>query len=276
MTREDEATPAQDSAESQFSQYARPLIDEAVGQAAALASSTDAEVLHQMRVALRRLRSLLWAYRPLLDRGFDDQQRALFKRLAAAAGETRDWDILIELLKHAPESAALDIAALEAERAKALQRSRELLAGRDVKPMLRAALQTANRALNTAHERTPLERFARRRFASADRSLKRRMRRAAHAKRGDYASFHDVRKAAKKVRYLLEFFEPLLAKKQRKALKPLKKVQKRLGELNDVVASEALLQHNLGVFPDAQSGGTVLAILGKARKRKMRAAAKLM
>lgn len=276
MTREDEATPAQDSAESQFSQYARPLIDEAVGQAAALASSTDAEVLHQMRVALRRLRSLLWAYRPLLDRGFDDQQRALFKRLAAAAGETRDWDILIELLKHAPESAALDIAALEAERAKALQRSRELLAGRDVKPMLRAALQTANRALNTAHERTPLERFARRRFASADRSLKRRMRRAAHAKRGDYASFHDVRKAAKKVRYLLEFFEPLLAKKQRKALKPLKKVQKRLGELNDVVASEALLQHNLGVFPDAQSGGTALAILGKARKRKMRAAAKLM
>jgi CHAD domain-containing protein len=276
MTREDETTPTEHSAESHFSLYAKPLIDEAVGQATALASSTDAEVLHQVRVALRRLRSLLWAYRPLLERGFDDQQRALFKRLAAAAGETRDWDILIELLKDTPEGAALDGAGLEAARAKALQRSRALLASAEVKPMLRDALHSANRALNTAPQRTPLERFARRRFASADRSLRKRVRRAAQAKRGDYASLHDVRKAAKKVRYLLEFFEPLLAKKQRKTLKPLKKVQKRLGELNDVVASEALLQRNLDVFPDAQAAQAALAMLGKARKRRMKAAAKLL
>jgi hypothetical protein len=44
------------------------------------------------------------------------------------------------------------------------------------------------------------------------------MRRASHAKRSDYASYHEVRKAGKKVRYLLEFFEPLLARKHSSSL----------------------------------------------------------
>ncbi|CAB3809004.1 CHAD domain-containing protein [Paraburkholderia fynbosensis] len=63
-------------------------------------NDANAEKLHRLRVALRRLRTLLWAYRPMLDAKFDNEQRELFKSLASAAGNTRDWDILIALVEN--------------------------------------------------------------------------------------------------------------------------------------------------------------------------------
>lgn len=104
------STAEPDTAESHFSTFATPLIDEAVAHAAKLQAKPDAEVLHKLRVALRRLRSLLWAYRPLLDKQLDDRQRELFKELAGAAGQTRDWDIVTDLLCQVlgPEKAPLD------------------------------------------------------------------------------------------------------------------------------------------------------------------------
>lgn len=68
-------------------------------RADALETEPDAEKLDKLRVSLRQLRTLLWAYRPLLDSEFDSQQRAVNKFLANAAGSTRDWDILIGLVE---------------------------------------------------------------------------------------------------------------------------------------------------------------------------------
>src|ERR1700688_3589314 len=91
-----------ETAESQFSSYATPLVNDAISRAAALNANPDAEVFDKLRVALRRLRSFLWAYRPLLNRNFNDKQRAFFKYFASAAGKTRDWDIFIKLLNDTP------------------------------------------------------------------------------------------------------------------------------------------------------------------------------
>ncbi|MDE1179239.1 CHAD domain-containing protein [Paraburkholderia sp.] len=276
MKHDTDAPASPDSAEAHFSSYATPLVDDAIAHAASLDADPDAEVLHRLRVTLRRLRSLLWAYRPLLDRGFDDTQRLMFKFLADAAGKTRDWDILIELLDQTLDRGEAAPASLRAARAEALGSSRETLSQAEIKATLRDALKQANVALNTAHQRTPLRKFACKRLALAEKSLDRRMRTASRAKRGDYASFHEVRKAAKKVRYLLEFFEPLLTKKQLKRTKPLKKIHQRFGALNDVVASEALLQSAHGVFPDDASGDAAMAALKKERKRRAKSAAKLL
>jgi CHAD domain-containing protein len=145
-----------------------------------------------------------------------------------------------------------------------------------VKGALRDTLKEANRELNTAHVRTPLPKFARKRLGEAQKSMAKRMKRAARARRSDYASYHEVRKAGKKLRYLTEFFEPMLAKKQLKAIKPLKKLQKRFGALNDVVASEQLLRDNQALFADEAAAGHALDALAKERKRRVRAAAKLL
>jgi CHAD domain-containing protein len=268
--------PHDGNAQAHFSHYAAPLIDNAVSCAAALRGDHDAEVLHKMRVSLRRLRTLLWAYRPLLDETFDEQQRALFKFFANAAGKTRDWDILIGLLDSTADAHDQAHDALRAARAETFEASRETIERANVKTALREALKEANRELNTAHERTPLPKFARKRLDAAQKSMEKRMKRAARAKRSDYASFHEVRKAGKKLRYLTEFFEPMLAKKQLKSIKGLKKLQKRFGELNDVVASEQLLRDHPNVFADEAASARALDALAKERKRRMRAAAKLL
>jgi CHAD domain-containing protein len=277
MKLDSQASPStHDTAESRFSSYATPLVDDAISCAAALSADPNAEVLHKLRVGLRRLRSLLWAYRPLLNRDFDDKQRALFKYFASAAGKTRDWDILIELLNDTLHVKQAPTDGLQAARNDALTSSREALSDANIKTALREALKNANKELNTAHERTPLSKFARERLRSAEESLHKRMRRASHAKRSDYASYHEVRKAGKKVRYLLEFFEPLLVKKQLKSAKELKRIQKRFGALNDVIASEELLRGKRDIFPDDASVDNALTALEKERKRRVRAAAKLL
>ncbi|HZZ03518.1 CHAD domain-containing protein, partial [Paraburkholderia sp.] len=86
------------SAESAFASYAAPLVDEAIEHASVVREDASPEALHKLRVSLRRLRSLWWAFEPLLDKGENTRQRALYKYLATAAGKTRDWDILIELI----------------------------------------------------------------------------------------------------------------------------------------------------------------------------------
>src|SRR4051794_36471390 len=86
------------SAQAAFASYAAPLVDRAIELAHAVRDDTSPEALHQLRVSLRRLRSLWWAFHPLLEQAENRRQRALFKYLATAAGKTRDWDIVIQLL----------------------------------------------------------------------------------------------------------------------------------------------------------------------------------
>ncbi|HWT35328.1 MAG TPA: CHAD domain-containing protein [Paraburkholderia sp.] len=268
--------PHDGTAQAHFPHYAAPLIDNAQACAAALHTNPDAEMLHRLRVSLRRLRTLLWAYRPLLDEQFDNQQRALFRFYANAAGRTRDWDILITLLDEMGDAQEQPSEALQAARAHALDASRATLEQADVKRALREMLKEANRELNTAHERTSLPKFARRRLAAAQKSMAKRMKRAARAKRSDHASYHEVRKAGKKLRYLAEFFQPMLAKKQLKTIKPLKKLQKRFGALNDVVASEQLLRENQTLYADPEAVAHALDALAQERRRRMRGAGKLL
>ncbi|MFM0737480.1 CHAD domain-containing protein [Paraburkholderia xenovorans] len=263
-------------AEPAFASYAAPLVDEAIEQAAAVREDASPEALHKLRVSLRRLRSLWWAFSPLLEKGENTRQRALYKYLASAAGKTRDWDILIELITREDESAPEMRAKLEEVRGGALATSRETLSNADVKHLLRDALTSATKELNTAHERVPLRKFADKRVAASERSLKKRMKRASHAKRANYAAFHDVRKAGKKLRYLLEFFGPVLQGGHKRTLKRLKQIQKRFGKLNDIVASEMLLRDNASLLAGAGDTGGAQDWLAKERKRRMRSAAGLL
>jgi CHAD domain-containing protein len=58
----------------------------------------DVEALHQMRVAVRRLRSDLRTLRPLLERAWADGLSDAMRPLAASLGAVRDLDVLVERL----------------------------------------------------------------------------------------------------------------------------------------------------------------------------------
>lgn len=269
-------TDTAESAQSQFAHYAKPLVDEALARAALV--DPNADDFHKLRIALRRLRTLLWAWRPLLGRDAAERERAFLKRAAAAAGEARDWDIAVKLLgaQDAAGKAGGSLAGerIEAARREARARAAVTLSAADLKHALREMLHATNRALNTSSERTPVKRLARERVGDARRALKQRRHRAEKAKRGDYAQWHEVRKGAKKLRYLLEFFEPQLKARDVGRLKSLKKLQKRFGKLNDAVATEQLLGAHPEVFADPASADTALAALKRERKHRRRAAAK--
>ena len=270
-------------AESTFAALAAPLVDEALSHNASIHADASPESLHQLRVALRRLRSLWWAYGPLLDRQENTRQRSLYRFLADAAGKTRDWDILLELLaaekNEESEAGALGAAPaclLEA-RERALATSRETLVNADIRNVLHGALASTSKELNTAPERHALQKFAAKRVHVAEKSLRKRMRKASRAKRADYELLHDVRKAGKKVRYLIELFGPVLDDVGHDhTLKRLKKLQQCFGELNDVTASIALLRENTNLFSDETEAHAALALLKERRKACRREAVQLL
>ncbi|MDR6390841.1 CHAD domain-containing protein [Paraburkholderia phenoliruptrix] len=270
------SNPPEPTAQAAFASYAAPLVSDAIAYANAVRDDPSPEALHKLRVSLRRLRSLWWAFAPLLEKGENTRQRALYKYLANAAGKTRDWDILIELIRHEDVAANSLTPTLEEARGNALTTSRETLTNADVKHLLREALTSASTDINTAHERVPLHKFASKRVAASERSLMKRAKRARRARRSNYAAFHDVRKAGKKLRYLLEFFEPVLSGSHKRTLKRLKQVQKRFGALNDIVASEMLLRDNASLLAGSGDTEGVLHWFHKERKRRMRSAAGLL
>jgi CHAD domain-containing protein len=247
-------------------------VEEALQRSAHL--ERGAENLHKLRVALRRLRTLLWIWQPLLAREMATLERGYLKRVGAAAGAARDWDIVAQRLA----SLDADVIAerLNAVRGSALECACETLSAADLHHALREMLHKVNHALNTARRRTSIELLVSERLRVARRSLKKRVRRASKAEKGDYAAWHDVRKAAKKLRYTLEFFAPMLSRRDTKRLKPLKRLQKRFGNLNDSVTVERLVHDHREIFKDDASADHAFDALQRERKRHQRRAARLV
>ncbi|WP_434716947.1 CHAD domain-containing protein [Paraburkholderia sp. A2RO-4L] len=117
-------------AEAAFSDIASPIVDEAIKQAKEIAGDPSAEGLHQLRISMRRLRSLWWSYRPLLDMGENTRQRDLFRSLADSAGKARDYDILIELLKLQQKDGETLPPEISDARQEALDNGRKVLSKR--------------------------------------------------------------------------------------------------------------------------------------------------
>lgn len=272
----DQGKQREPCAETAFSDIASPIVDEAIEQANGVASAPSAEGLHQLRITMRRLRSLWWSYRPLLDAGENTRQRDLFRSLADSAGKARDYDILIELLKLQHKKGKVLPPEFSGARQEALDIGREVLSNPELKTLLLDALSQTSGSLVARQDRQPLQTFSDSRVAASEKQLRKCVRHAAKVKRSDVAAFHDVRKAGKKARYLLELFGPVLSRQHRKTLIRLKKIQKRFGALNDVVASEKLLRDNASLLAAISEPERTLKWFRKERERRLRAAAALL
>lgn len=218
-----------------------------------LRTSGAVEAIHQARVAIRRLRSALVAFRPAV-RGADARRHnAELRWLAAQLGTARDIDVLLPRIDHRATRARLASA-----RADACTRARLACAsyrGRMLWIDLAEWLALGDWADRKAARR-PLMPSA----ADALERLHRRLLSKAPSVIGDDdEARHEARKTAKKLRYAVGFFAPLLdARDQRKARKrytaPLKDLQQYLGDLNDIAVLPATLAA-LGVDPAAAAQG---------------------
>jgi CHAD domain-containing protein len=260
-----------------FSSLATALVDEAVQRVNELATRGDAEGFHQLRVAFRKLRALYWAYSPYLGEEVVAQATEEFRRLAAVAGGTRDWDIAGDLLKAAQESGASIeplLAAVREKRAEAVAGSQTVIQSAAVEAFLTDALLRAETALQSCCSNLPIRAFARKRVRLAQRALRKRSRRAARRETAHEEELHDVRKAGKKLRYLLEFFQPVLKDTHDRTLKDLTTVQNKLGNFNDIAASETLIRSSSFNDVPAEVVQASLQWLAEQKYRRMLAASR--
>jgi len=210
--------------------------------------SDDPEVAHQLRVALRRLRALLWAYRPLLSEDFAEQWRQTFGEVATVVGNARDWDIILNALATAvpPEHPSLPnlLQALEQVSEHARHEGRHALAALAPSQLV-ANFRVAMIDATTAEACTdkPLVAFAQARVDAASRLLDKQLARATG---GSMKELHRTRIQIKRLRYVLEYFSPLLGKAEHKRIQRLTDLQDALGELNDAVVGAGLLSE----FPE--------------------------
>jgi CHAD domain-containing protein len=216
-------------------------------------SGGDPEDLHQMRVAVRRMRAVLAAAGDAVDRRWADQLRAELRWLGQVLGPVRDLDVLIERLRG--ESA--DFSADERDAVEALLcglvRKRRTARQR----LLRTLRSARYAALVTALE----EAVAAGPPAAADQVVpldlvRRPYRKAVRQVRkvdqdGSDEALHALRIRGKRLRYAAELIEPEQGRPVRKLVKAVTALQDVLGEHQDaVVASARLRELAAGAEPE--------------------------
>ena len=213
------------------------------------------EFVHQARVAIRRLRSAINLFSPLLSQDFIAVYSPRWRDLANQLGSARDWDVfLAETLAPLEEAfpGDADLAELRA-RSEAIQKkaqasaavalmqadySRLLLAFSAA--LFRVEAPTIAGPDKSSASMPSLRRFAARRLQKRARMIETLVRE--HG-RMNAERRHELRIAFKKLRYALEFFAPILQRKRLIAYQAsLSSIQDLLGTLNDQVTASRLIK----------------------------------
>jgi len=242
----------------------------------------DPEGVHQLRVAVRRLRSALTLFEPVLAA---DRVAALTgeaRWAMAELGPVRDRDVFVTetlppVAAARPNDAAL--AALRATAEDARERSyvglrRAMASARWTRFVLGLARWIQARGwyddADTATQLAlaePLGRFAERLLDKRAKAVKKRGRNFAEL---DAEHRHEVRKSLKKLRYAAEFLRELYPDKATKRyLKRLSTLQDAFGHMNDAATAETLLAELIEADEPrlAEARGLVLGWYGHAAAR---------
>ncbi len=220
---------------------------------------TRPEPVHQMRVALRRLRAILRLFRPATGAPLLLRLEAELKTLAGRLGPARDWDVFLagigaEVAAAVGEDARLAalLRAARAAREAAYATLREALSEPEFRLL---ALDLAEAAAHPAAWRpaapapeTELAGFA---AALLERRWRKLRKRGKEMARLDLAAFHALRIEAKRLRYAAELFAPLWpGKGTRRFLKHLARLQDAMGLANDAEVARGLV----AALPGAGAG----------------------
>jgi CHAD domain-containing protein len=226
------------------------------------------DAVHQMRVAIRRMRSALQAYGPVVDRAATRELTDELKWLAGVLGEARDLEVLHDRFTRAvdglpdelvigPVKARLThyfagretdahtamIAALDSDRYLALLAAIDRLLADP--SLTRLARVKARKELATLVGRT---------FRRVDRHVRAADQRSDEERDVEW---HEARKAGKRLRYATEAAAPVLGAPADRLVKRVKKVQELLGDHQDaVVARPVLREIGIRAHLDGENGFT--------------------
>ena len=248
--------PADDiSLDDAFAQFLRSALQQLALNQPAAEDGRDPEGVHQLRIALRRLRCALTLLRPLAPSATLASLRADAKWLAGMLGSARNWDVFLSQTLTEVAEACNTVAGFDAVRQIAEQSrrngyatARAALVDRRIgrfELALGAWVEQRGWRCNVAGDRlpelaAPAAVFAARALAKQhDRVLKR----GRHFKHLPLEGRHELRLAVKKLRYTADFFLPLLGADgaAKRYARRLSRLQERLGRYNDAGTTRHLL-----------------------------------
>ena len=189
----------------------------------------DPEYLHQVRVAIRRLRVALRAFRTLAKRRAAEEFDMRLSRTMRRLGPARDWDVLRASRRAFPARAKRLVERAHAE-------ARAALASRAFLLLLDEVLAWSQRRpwrASAAPER-PAAAFGRKAVRRLERDLAHAAEGADWSREGDR---HRIRIRAKRLRYAAGFFDPAA-----QPVAELRALQEALGDLRDLQVRRRLLR----------------------------------
>ncbi|MCA3279137.1 MAG: CHAD domain-containing protein [Roseomonas sp.] len=243
------------SAEACFTMAIGHLLEVALQVAPIARAGIEIEGVHQLRVALRRLRSVLKVFRPITG---CKQGRALdgvLREMLGLLGPARDWDVFLvgvgaDLAALLPEDKRLQslMAAAEAKRQAAYAALAEALDG----PGWRAAVTSGLAFMlekpwrtGAGDERLGLLDAPPQDFAALvlDKRWGSLLEAGAEIETLPAEALHELRLDAKRLRYAAEVFAPVFPKKAaRRFQRRLAGLQEELGRSNDAAVARSLVQ----------------------------------
>ena len=237
------------------------------------------EAVHQMRVAVRRLRSALASYRPLFVREQTDPLREELKWLAAALGEPRDAEVMRQRLESMIAEEAPKVVRgagyrrmgeeMGAQYARARGRMLEALSSERYFTLLRRLDELVESPPWSGRATESVHSFLRARVL---RDYRRLVDRVELADAADDAGvrehrLHEARKAAKRVRYTAEPLAGIYGRPAERFVQAMKRAQSRLGEHHDASVTQERLRQ-LG--DEAASTGDNAFVFGVLHAREER------
>jgi inorganic triphosphatase YgiF len=258
------ALPGDITAAEAFQGVARGALAQIASNAAVLRAAPQAEAVHQLRVAARRLRSALSTFKPIVrDTGLD-AVKAELRWLAQSCDQARNLDVFADsalatgqAMPYPPAGLAALDRALQALRRQAWAEAAEAATGARFRAlMVETTAWTETGAWLAAAPPTAAETFAAKAMdARRDKVLKH----GKHLKDGDDVARHHLRIQAKKLRYAAEAFAGLYPRKAAKSyIRRVKALQDVLGDLNDLATVGPLVE-GLDLASDAAFAAGELA-----------------
>jgi CHAD domain-containing protein len=263
---------------SAFRMFLASALDHLMANQPAAIRGEQVEGMHQMRVAIRRLRSLLIFFEPYLEARTASCFEAELKRLGRLLGTARDWDVFVTetLQRIADDGADRHWIAVLRERACEKQHAAHQAGTKAVLEPEYARFVLALSAWSRCGDGAFQDGEADRRLAKLapdvlDRLAGKTLKRAAKVDSDDPESLHALRKSAKKLRYGIEYLQGLYGDDTKSYRKRCHKLQKHLGRINDL---ETALRLGVGLTEEGRTDlAPALALLAhwsETRLRKLR------
>jgi triphosphatase len=225
-----------------------------------LRESNDPEYVHQARVALRRLRSAIKLFTPVLPQDFVAAYGETWRTLASALGDARNWDVFLEETLPPIRTAFpkdRNITRLHREGLRRARRARKAVTTLITLPEYPKLVTEFTAAVFALNDVLPigLKEFAQTQLSSNAKQARKLAGRHPELQPDER---HKMRIRFKRLRYTLEFFAPLLANKRLPPyLSALNQLQDELGLINDHVTAETLINEALTKHPKGPVHGWV-------------------